>query len=160
MHPSAESFASRVRDQYGFDPDIVEFEAETKTAADAAAAIGCDVSRIANSIVAVVEDTVVLAIVPGGSRVSLAALARRYDVAVDAVHVAAPETVKETLGWSVGGVPPLAHDTEVPTVVDPSVLAYETVWAGAGTPSAMVELDPDDLVAHTDAAIANVSADE
>lgn len=156
MHPSAESFASRVRERYGFDPHVVEFDNGTETAATAAAAIGCDVSRIANSIVVVVGDVVVVAVVAGDARVSMDALARLYDVDTDAVDVAAPETVKETLGWSVGGVPPLAHDTEVPIVVDPSLLAHETVWAGAGTSSAMIELDPEELVAHADATVADV----
>ena len=159
MHPSAESFASRVREQYGFEPHVVEFDAGTETAAAAAAAIGCQVARIANSIVVVAADTVVVAVVPGDARVSLEAVARRYDVDADAVRVASPRTVKETLGWSVGGVPPLAHDTEVPTVVDPSLLAHETVWAGAGTSSAMVELDPEELVAHAGATVADVSTD-
>ena len=159
MHPSAESFASRVREQYGFDPHVVEFDAGTETAVDAAAAIGCEVSRIANSIVVVAADAVVVAVVPGDAQVSLEAVARRYDADPDAVRIASPRTVKETLGWSVGGVPPLAHDTAVPTVVDPSLLEHETVWAGAGTSSAMVELDPEELVAHADATVADVSTD-
>ena len=159
MHPSAESFASRVREQYGFEPRVVEFDEGTETAAAAADAIGCEVSRVANSIVVVAGEDVVVAVIPGDSRVSPEAVARLRGVDGDAVRVASPETVKETLGWSVGGVPPLAHDTEVPVVVSPDLLTHETVWAGAGAPSAMVELDPDELVAHTDAAVADVSTD-
>lgn len=160
MHPSVESFVLRVRDRYGFDPHVVEFNEGTKTAADAAAAVDCELSRIANSIVVVVENEVVVAIVGGDARVSTEALARLYDAEADAVDVAAPQTVKETLGWSVGGVPPLAHDTEVPTIVDSGLLEHKTVWAGAGTPSAMVELDPKELVSHADATVGHVRTDQ
>lgn len=159
MHPSAESFAARVRDRYGFDPHVVEFDEGTETAAAAAAAIGCDVSRVANSIAVVADETVVVAVVGGDARVDLEAIADLRGADPDAVGVASPDRVKETLGWGVGGVPPLAHDATVPVVVDPALLDHETVWAGAGAPSAMVELDPDELVAHAEATVAVVSTD-
>lgn len=160
MHPTAQSFAERVRERFGIDVTVREFEEETSTAAEAATAIGCDVEQVANSIALVVEGEsadVAVGIVSGAERVSLEKFAAVRDAAADDVRIASPSEVKETLGWSIGGVPPLGYETDVPVVVDQSLLAFDTIWGGAGTPSAMVALDPEMVTELNDATTADIS---
>lgn len=160
MHPTAQSFAERARERFGIDVTVREFEEETSTAAEAATAIGCDVEQVANSIALVVEGEsadVAVGIVSGAERVSLEKFAAVRDAAADDVRIASPSEVKETLGWSIGGVPPLGYETDVPVVVDQSLLAFDTIWGGAGTPSAMVALDPEIVTELNDATTADIS---
>ncbi|WP_435347461.1 YbaK/EbsC family protein [Haloarchaeobius sp. HRN-SO-5] len=160
MHPTAERFAESARDRYGFDPDVTEFPEGTKTAADAASAIGCDVAQIASSIVLVVDDgsddgQVVVSVTSGANRVDTDALAAL--VGGSDARMAAPDEVKAATGWTIGGVPPFCHETDVPTFVDETLAAFETVWAAAGTPDGVFPVDPDRLVDMADGTVADVS---
>ena len=151
MHPRATTFAERARTEYGFEPAVEEFPDGTKTAADAAEAVGCDVGQIASSLVFDVDGSLVVSVTSGANRVSEAALADAFDASVDAVSMAEPDRISEELGWSIGGVPPFCHDRSVPVVLDEDLLAYETVWAAAGTPEAVFPIDPDELRRYADA---------
>lgn len=141
MHPRAEEFARCARAEYGLDVDVHEFPEGTKTAADAAAAIGCQLAQIASGIV-MDADGLVVVITSGANRVSEEALAALRDVPVSAVGTADADVVRETLGWSIGGVPPVCHETAVPVYLDETLLSFETVWAAAGTPDAVFPIDP------------------
>jgi len=141
MHPRAEEFADLARDQYGFEVDVHEFPEGTRTATDAAEAIGCAVAQIASGIV-LDADGLVVVVTSGANRVSESRLADVRDVPADAVGMADADDVKEALGWSIGGVPPFCHETAVPTYLDETLLDHDTVWAAAGTPEAVFPISP------------------
>ncbi|MFC7098468.1 YbaK/EbsC family protein [Halobaculum marinum] len=143
MHPSAERFAARVRDEYDLDPVIEEFPEGTKTAADAAAAVGCAVPQIVKSIVCSADGEPVVVLTAGDNRVDTDALAAELEV--DTVGTASPEQVKAATGWSIGGVPPFGHDEPIPTFLDESLLDHDRIWAAAGTPDAVFALSPAEL---------------
>ncbi|WP_265111435.1 YbaK/EbsC family protein [Halosolutus halophilus] len=151
MHPRAASFAERAREAYGFDPAVEEFPEGTRTAADAADAIGCAVGQIASSLAFEVDDSLVVSVTSGANRVSEAALADHFGTSADAVSMADPDRITDTLGWSIGGVPPFCHAESVPVVMDETLLAYETVWAAAGTPEAVFPIAPEELRRYADA---------
>lgn len=162
MHERAAEFTERARRRYDVDPDVLEFDAGTETAAAAAEAIGCDTAAIASTIVVSTSGTadgvsesdaegdgLVAAITSGANRLDLAAVAERFGAASAAM--ADPDRIRETVGWSIGGVPPICHDVALPTVFDPTLAAYDVVYAAAGTPSAVFEIDPETLADLADA---------
>ena len=151
MHPRATAFAERAREEYGFDPAVEEFPKGTKTAADAADAVGCDVAQIASSLVFDVDGSLVVAVTSGANRVDEAALGDAFDAPSGAVSMADADRIRDELGWSIGGVPPFCHDRSVPVVLDETLLEFETVWAAAGTPEAVFPIDPVELRAYADA---------
>jgi len=157
MHPTAEAFAGRAREEHGLDLDVEEFPEGTKTAADAAAALGCDVAQIASSIVFVAPDGPVVVVTGGANRVSEAKLATHLGVDEDEVDTADPEAVREAVGYGIGGVPPFCHDGDVPTYLDETLLTFETVWAAAGTPEAVFPIDPERLRATAGAEALDVA---
>jgi len=157
MHPSAERFQQRARDAHDIEVDVHEFPAGTKTAADAAAAVGCDVAQIASSIALRAGEDLVVVVTSGANRVSESRVADLEDVAADAVEMADAEEIKATLGWSIGGVPPFCHERSVPTYLDADLTAFETVWAAAGTPEAVFPIAPDRLVEAADPTVTSVA---
>ena len=145
MHPRAEEFADRARERYGFDPAVTEFDDGTQTAADAAAAVGCDVAQIASSIVVDADGDLVVCVTSGANRVDMERVAHRLDVPAERVGMADAADIRETVGWSIGGVPPFCHETDVPVFLDGTLTEFETVWAAAGTPEALFPIDPETL---------------
>ena len=137
---------------------VEEFPEGTKTAADAAEAVGCEVAQIASSL-AFVADELVVVVTSGANRVDAAKLATLRDVPVSDVRMANPDEISETLGWSIGGVPPFCHDTEVPVSVDDTLLTFGTVWAAAGTPEAVFPIAPERIRELADATPADVAED-
>ena len=115
-----------------------------KTAADAAAAIGCDVGQIVKSLIFGVDGDIVLAYVSGANQLDEKKLAAAAGGAkcgrVDA------DAVRAATGYPIGGVPPFGHTTELPVFVDPDLLQYDEVWAAAGTWHDVFPLTPADLV--------------
>lgn len=143
MHPSVEEFQTHARERHGFDPEIRVFPEGTKTAADAAAAVGCDVAQIASSIVVTGEETLAVVVTSGAHRVDMDAVAELLDTT--GVSMADADAIKRTLGWSIGGVPPFCHATDVPILLDEGLFEYQEIWAAAGTPTAVFELSPAEL---------------
>lgn len=143
MHPRAAEFREQAAEDYGLEIEIEEFPEGTKTAADAAEAVGCEVAQIASSLVFLVDEKPVVVVTSGANRVDEANLAEAMEA--DAVAMADAETIKRRLGWSIGGVPPICHENEVPVLFDPTLSKFETVWAAAGTPQAVFPIDPDRL---------------
>ncbi len=156
MHPRAEEFTERVRGEYGIEIDVHEFPEGTKTAADAAEAVGCSVEQIASGIVLSASDDLLVSVTSGANRVSEAKIAERVGVSPAAVSMAEPDEIKETLGWSIGGVPPFCHETAVPVFVDETLTAFDEVWAAAGAPKAVFPIVPSTLAEITDATVADV----
>jgi prolyl-tRNA editing enzyme YbaK/EbsC (Cys-tRNA(Pro) deacylase) len=158
MHPTAARFADAAADRHGLDVEVHEFDEGTKTAADAAAAIGCDVAQIASSLVFVADGEPVVVVTSGANRASEARIAEQTGAdGADSVEMAGPDEVKAATGWSIGGVPPICHETDVLVLFDRTLLEHETVWAAAGTPDAVWPVAPDRLVELVDAMVADVA---
>jgi prolyl-tRNA editing enzyme YbaK/EbsC (Cys-tRNA(Pro) deacylase) len=133
-------------DAAGIDSRVVELPQSTRTSAEAAAAIGCTVEQIAKSVVFRRTDNggAVLVLLRGADRVDTTALAAHLGSKVDR---ATPDFVRESTGFVIGGVPPLAHAGPVQIIVDEALLQYDCVWAAAGTPNAVFSADPGQLAA-------------
>lgn len=157
MHPRAAEFAERARGQYGVDAAVEEFADGTKTAADAAAAIGCEVAQIASSLAFDAGDELVVVVTSGANRVSEARLADHLGVDESAVAMADPERIADRLGWSIGGVPPFCHDADVTVLFDETLLDHERVWAAAGTPQAVFPMAPEEMRRLADARTVDVT---
>lgn len=141
--------ASRVQqalEAAGIESRVVELPQTTRSAQEAAAAIGCEVEQIAKSVVFRRVDTgrPVLVVLRGVDRVDTQRLAERIGSAVER---ASPEFVREATGFAIGGVPPLGHETPLETIVDDALMGYEVVWAAAGTPNAVFSANPRQLAA-------------
>jgi len=150
--------ARRVQDALaarGFTIEIREFPDSTRTAAEAAAAIGCEVAQIAKSLVfrARETDRPVLVIASGANRVDEKAVAALIG---EKLGRADADFVRERTGFAIGGVPPLGHDTPLATLIDRDLLGFEEIWAAAGTPNAVFRLTPEDLVAVTGGQVADI----
>jgi prolyl-tRNA editing enzyme YbaK/EbsC (Cys-tRNA(Pro) deacylase) len=124
----------------GVTVDITHFPDGTRTARDAAAAIGCEVGAIVKSLVFVVEGTgPVLALTSGAKRVDVARLGAHFD---GEARQATAEEARAATGYAIGGTPPFGHPAPIPTVCDPALLVYPEVWAAAGTPDTVFPLEP------------------
>jgi prolyl-tRNA editing enzyme YbaK/EbsC (Cys-tRNA(Pro) deacylase) len=157
MHPRVREFVDRADARYGFDASVREFDDELRTAVDAAEALDCSVAEIASSLVFLADGNPVVVIVSGANRVDESKLAAAVGVPPDTVEMADPETVRETTGWAIGGVPPICHERSVPVYVDETLVDYAAVWAGAGTPEALFSITPTRLVEFADATPADVT---
>ncbi|MFE1554344.1 YbaK/EbsC family protein [Streptomyces sp. NPDC058734] len=117
----------------GLPPDRIRvLDASARTAAEAAAALGCAVGAIANSLVFLSGGEPVLVMTSGGHRVDTAALAARWGR--PELRRATPEEVRGATGQAIGGVAPVGHPRQLPTVVDESLVGHDRIWAAAGTP--------------------------
>jgi prolyl-tRNA editing enzyme YbaK/EbsC (Cys-tRNA(Pro) deacylase) len=135
MHPTAAKVQERLAAR-GLDVEVQVLPDSTRTAAEAAAACGCDVGQIVKSLVFVVDGVPTMVLCAGDRRVS----------AVDGRPASADE-VRSATGFSIGGVPPLGHDTQLPTIVDESLRRFDRVWCAAGTPHAVFEAGIEDVIA-------------
>jgi prolyl-tRNA editing enzyme YbaK/EbsC (Cys-tRNA(Pro) deacylase) len=126
----------------------------TKTAADAAAAIGVDVGQIVKSLIFAVDGEVVLAYVSGRNQLDEAKLAAAAG-GTNCSRVDA-DTVRAATGYPIGGVPPFGHATELRAFVDPDLLEYAEVWAAAGTWHDVFRLTPAELVRASHATVTDL----
>ena len=142
----------------GIEPHVREFPRGTRTAVDAAAAVGCEVGQICKSLVFRVEPA-------GGPLLVIASGAGRVDEERAGALVggrltkADADLVRRWTGFAIGGVPPLGHVEPLPTLFDEALLAYDVVWAAAGTPTSVFSVPPATLAAATRARVAAVSRD-
>jgi prolyl-tRNA editing enzyme YbaK/EbsC (Cys-tRNA(Pro) deacylase) len=118
---------------------VKQFPQGTRTATDAARAVGCEVGQIVKSLVFVAAGNPVVALVSGANRVDEKRLGA---AAGDPVVKADAETARSATGYSIGGVPPFGHATEVPVFMDRDLLGYAVVWAAAGRPDSVFEIEP------------------
>ena len=128
----------------GFPFRVVEIPASTRTACEAAAAIGCQVGQIAKSLVFKGKQTgkPLLVIASGTNRVNEARLS---ELVGEPIEKADADFVRQRTGFAIGGVPPVGHSEPLRTWIDNDLLCYEVIWAAAGTPHAVFELKPADL---------------
>jgi prolyl-tRNA editing enzyme YbaK/EbsC (Cys-tRNA(Pro) deacylase) len=141
-------FLERAR-ALGVDPEVHDFPQGTRTAADAAAAIGCHVAQIVKSLVFVADGAPVLVLTSGANRVDEAALAAH--LGADEVRRADADEVRAATGYAIGGTPPFGHDTALRVLCDRDLAVHDIVWAAAGTPASVFPIDPQRLLAVTGA---------
>ncbi|WP_366552924.1 YbaK/EbsC family protein [Aquibaculum sediminis] len=134
----------------GLSLEVRAFPAGTRTAQDAAAAIGCEVAQIAKSLIfrARTSDRPVLAVVSGANQADESRIAALLGEEIGRADAA---FVRERTGFAIGGVPPVAHVEPPVTFLDSDLQAFEEIWAAAGTPNTVFRLTPDELAAITGA---------
>lgn len=140
---------------HGIAAEVREFPASTRTSAEAAAAIGCTIGQIAKSLVfrARTTDRAVMVIASGANRVDEKAVAARLG---EPIGRADADFVRARTGYAIGGVPPIGHAEPLPIFIDRDLLAFDEIWAAAGTPNAVFRLRPADLVAMTGGDVADI----
>jgi prolyl-tRNA editing enzyme YbaK/EbsC (Cys-tRNA(Pro) deacylase) len=147
MNPDLSPAAQRVQaalQALDLDCQVVELPASTRTAPEAAAAVGCNVGQIVKSLIFRGKESgrAVLALVSGANRVNEGTLA---ELLGEPVGKADADFVREQTGFAIGGVAPLAHAHPILTFIDEDLLQYEEIWAAAGTPNAVFRLHSADL---------------
>jgi prolyl-tRNA editing enzyme YbaK/EbsC (Cys-tRNA(Pro) deacylase) len=139
----------------GLECPVSELPGSTRTALEAAQAVGCTVGQIVKSLVfrGKGSDKPLLALVSGSNRVDEKKLAA---LAGEAVEKASPDFARQHTGFAIGGVPPVGHDETIETYIDEDLLQYAEVWAAAGTPHAVFPIRPADLVRASGGIVAEV----
>ena len=132
----------------GWSHDIVILPDSTRTAKEAAAAVGCDVAQIVKSLVfrATTTGRPVLVIACGANRVDESLVG---SLVGEPIGKADADFVRANTGFAIGGVAPIGHAIAPVTLVDEDLLAFETIWAAAGTPNAVFRLTPGELLHMT-----------
>ncbi|MET8057478.1 YbaK/EbsC family protein [Streptomyces microflavus] len=138
----------------GLQVEVRRFPDATRTAAEAAAAVGCALSEIVKSLVFTADGVPVLVLMDGASRVDVELV--RRELGAQKVARANADLVRETTGYAIGGVPPFGHATRTRVLADRRLLDHAVVWAAAGTPHTVFPLDPKTLIAHAGATVADV----
>lgn len=124
--------------------EILRFAEGTRTADDAARAIGCTVAQIVKSLVFLAGTEPVLALVSGANRLDPSRLSKA--AGGREVRKADAERTREATGFAIGGVPPFGHVAQLAVFVDPDLLQYPLVWAAAGRPDSVFAISPARLV--------------
>jgi prolyl-tRNA editing enzyme YbaK/EbsC (Cys-tRNA(Pro) deacylase) len=133
----------------GFSPEVKEFPQGTRTAADAARAIGCQVGQIVKSLVFVAGSEPFIALTSGPNRADTARLSTL--LGGRPVRRADPEEARAATGFAIGGTPPFGHPRRLAVLCDRDLLGYDVLWAAAGTPHSVFPIAPDELLRLTDA---------
>jgi len=139
----------------GFALQVVELPVSTRTAAEAAQAVGCEVGQIVKSLVFKTKrtDRPVLVLVSGANRVD----ERRLEALIgEPLGKADADFVRQQTGFVIGGVPPVGHTQKLLTFIDEDLLGYPYLWAAAGTPHAVFRLTPEQLVQLTQGQLAAI----
>lgn len=141
----------------GIEVEIVQTGAQTRTAAQAAAEVGCTVDQIAKSIIFKGEDSgkAVLFLTAGGNQVDTA---KASAVTGEPLGKADAALIRAQTGFAIGGVSPVGHLNPICAFVDPRLREFDTIWAAAGTPHHVFALTPDDLLRLTDAKVCDFVA--
>ncbi|UCC88006.1 MAG: YbaK/EbsC family protein [Anaerolineales bacterium] len=157
MHPSARKVADEAQ-QLGLNLEIVEFQQTTRTAQDAANAIGCQLAQFVKSLLFLVGGQPVMALMSGTNRLDERKLAALRGVGRKKVKRADADATRAATGFSIGGVPPFGHTSKLPVYVDADLTRFGVVWAAAGTPFAVFAIPPDELVRASGGMVADLAA--
>lgn len=137
LHPTAARFADRSR-AVGLDVSVEVLPDSTRTAVEAAAAVGCEVGQIVKSLVFMRDEQPLMVLCAGDRRVAADRLG---------LCPATAEEARAGTGFAIGGIPPLGHDRQLETLIDESLRRFATVWCAAGTPHAVFEVETEALIA-------------
>lgn len=156
--PDLPASAQRVQDrlaELGFNNQVVEMPDTTRSATDAAASCGCEVAQIAKSIIfrAAVSNRAVLVMASGVNRVDEEKIAAALG---EELAKADADFVRTSTGFAIGGVAPIGHSSAPEIFIDRDLMAFETIWAAAGTPRAVFKLTPAELVRMTGGAVIEI----
>ncbi len=151
LHPNASKVVAAAA-AAGVSVDVIEYPQATRTAEDAAAAIGCDIDQIVKSMIFSAGEEIVVALTSGSRQVDPQALAAA--LGVPKCGRADADAVREATGYPIGGVPPFGHSATLRSVLDPHLLDYDVVWAGGGTPRHVFGISPTDLLVLSGAELA------
>jgi len=157
MHPSAQRVAEALR-TLGLEPEIIEFPQITRTAQEAADAIGTTVGQIVKSLVFLADGRPILALVSGTNRLDVEKLRRA--LGAGQVERADADAVRASTGYAIGGVPPVGHSQRLSIYLDRDLLRYGTVYAAAGTPHAVFGIAPGRLQEITAAVAADLAEEK
>ena len=151
--------AQKVQDalaELGMTLQVVELPSSTRTAIEAAQAVGCQVGQIVKSLVfrAAQSDRPVLVVASGANRVNEALLGQAQG---EPIAKADADYVRLRTGFAIGGVPPLGHAEPLNIFIDQDLLQYAEIWAAAGTPHAVFCLTPAQLVAMTGGRVVKIT---
>lgn len=154
MKPSAQRVQEAL-ESHGLACRVVEMPASTRTAQQAALAIGCSVAQIAKSIVFKASESgnAVLVIASGVNRVNEKVVSAYLG---EAIERASPEFVRESTGFAIGGVAPCGHSRSVRVFIDRDLLELGTLWAAAGTPNAVFQIEADNLIRLTGGRVVDI----
>jgi prolyl-tRNA editing enzyme YbaK/EbsC (Cys-tRNA(Pro) deacylase) len=156
MHPNVARVTDAAR-RRGLDVEVRRFPEGTRTAVDAARAVGCEVGQIVKSLVFMADGRPVVALVSGDHQLDSARLAGALGAAQ--VRRATGDEVRAATGYAIGGVPPLGHATALPVLIDRRLHDHEVVWSAAGLPDAVFSADPRLLASAAGARTADLAAD-
>jgi prolyl-tRNA editing enzyme YbaK/EbsC (Cys-tRNA(Pro) deacylase) len=143
LNPSAQKVQEALKAQ-GYSLQVLELPESTRTAAEAAQAIGCQLGQIVKSLIFRRKQTgqPILVLVSGTNRVDEKKIGQMLG---ESIGKADADFVRQHTGFVIGGVPPVGHAEAIPTFIDGDLLEYTEVWAAAGTPHAVFRLSPADL---------------
>ncbi len=154
MHPNISRVVSAAANA-GLAIDVQRYPEGTRTAEDAARAVGCSVGQIVKSLVFMLDDQPIIALVSGANRVDMAKLASAGDGS--SARRASGDEAREATGYAIGGVPPFGHERPVTVLVDEDLLGHDLAWAAAGLPDAVFPILPDDLVRVSGGRVADLA---
>lgn len=158
LHPSAQRVADAAAVR-GLSVEIVTFAESTRTAEDAAAAIGCTVGQIVKSLVFSVDGRPVMALVSGSNQLDTRKLAGLLGVSRKKVQRADADLVRTATGFAIGGVPPFGHATVMDVFIDRDLAQHDVIWAAAGTPNTVFRITPDELNQASGGVVADLAVD-
>jgi Cys-tRNA(Pro) deacylase len=149
---------NRVREAltaFGIEIEVMEFPQGTRTAQDAAQAIGTTLGQIVKSLVFMADGRPILVLASGRNQVDTAKLAGA--AASTRIDRADADRVRQATGFAIGGVPPVGHTVSLETFIDEDLLTYDIVYAAAGTPTAIFPIAPQELVRATGGRVVHVA---
>lgn len=155
LKKSAEK-VQRILNELGFELNVMEFPASTRTAQEAADAIGCTIGQIAKSLIFKGKSSQkpILIIASGTNRVNEKVVKEYIG---EKLEKADADFVLEHTGYAIGGIPPVGHTEPISTFIDEDLMQYSEIWAAAGTPNAVFKLTPNTLVEITKGTIIKVN---
>ena len=158
MSEKMSSSAQKVQEAlkvHGVACQVIEMKQTTRSAQDAAEAVGCQVGQIAKSLIFAGKKSKqpILVIASGPNRVNEKAVSRYIS---EPLAMAKVGFVREHTGFAIGGVPPVGHPKPLQTFIDEDLLKFEEIWAAAGTPNAVFKLTPEQLKKITSGEVISV----
>ncbi|MGD8390748.1 MAG: YbaK/EbsC family protein [Desulfobacterales bacterium] len=154
LKPSAQKVQEALN-AHNLTCEVVQMTDTTRSAVDAARAVGCEVGQIVKSLVFEGKQShqPILVATSGANRVNEKVVQQSV---AEPVKIAKPEYVRRMTGFAIGGVPPVGHDHPLKIFIDEDLLQYNEIWAAAGTPNAVFKLTPDDLKMITNGTVISV----
>ena len=152
--PATERFVAAAA-QVGLNVNVQRFPEDTRTAQQAADALGCELGQIVKSLVFKAGDELVMVLTSGANRVDEKRAAPLFDVAT--LGRANADECRAATGFAIGGIPPCGHPSQLRVAIDEDLLQYEQIWAAAGAPDAVFKLTPADLQRVTNGQVAAVA---